>query len=43
MQNGDGSVYKGLWENGKQHGKGVLIDQDGQIIEGIWVKGKLKH
>jgi len=29
-----------LWENGRQHGEGVYITQDGISRKGIWKNGK---
>jgi hypothetical protein len=33
-------MYKGSWSNGKQHGKGTLIDKDGRELEAEWMDGK---
>ena len=30
FQWGDGRQYKGQWKNGKQHGKGILVDKEGK-------------
>ena len=35
----DGSSYKGLWEKGKQHGKGTLTFSDGTKYVGEFKKG----
>ena len=32
----DGKKYEGNWENGKQHGEGVEIYQNGSRRKGIW-------
>lgn len=37
----DGSSYKGMWQNGDQEGKGVLVTAEGLIKEGIFCKNKL--
>jgi len=29
-----------MWEQGKQHGKGIYIDQKGNKSEGEWQEGK---
>ena len=36
----DGRVYKGYWQNGKQHGHGVYIGSNGIEKEGEWYEGK---
>ena len=36
----NGIVYKGLWDKGKKHGKGTLIDREGKETVGDWNKGK---
>jgi hypothetical protein len=36
----DGSVYKGEWLNGQQHGKGVLVMADGRVKDGTFVNNK---
>lgn len=35
----DGKIYEGYWQNGKQHGDGVLIN-NGKRVNGTWVDGK---
>lgn len=37
----DGSCYKGHWNEGLKHGKGVMEDKNGNRREGLWKKGKL--
>lgn len=37
----DGKVYKGYWENGKQHGRGLYIETNGRVREGEWKEGKI--
>jgi hypothetical protein len=34
----DGTVYKGEWKDGHQHGKGKLIQPDGTVLEGYFRK-----
>lgn len=29
-------MYQGSWKDGKQHGKGILIDKDGNEMEAEW-------
>jgi len=36
----DGRKYIGNWEDGKQHGEGVMW-KDNTMIKGVWLKGKL--
>ena len=36
----DGRAYKGHWKDGKQHGKGILVDKEGQETEAELVEGK---
>jgi len=36
----DGRKYRGQWFEGKQHGKGTFIKQNGEEREGEWVEGK---
>jgi len=36
----DGRRYKGFWENGKQHGKGMYINAKGEEKQGEWQDGK---
>ena len=36
----DGSIYEGLFSNGKKHGKGTFVDINGNIFEGNWRDGK---
>ena len=33
-------MYEGYWKDGKQHGKGVLIDKDKNRLEAEWIDGK---
>ena len=33
-------MYKGSWKDGKQHGKGTLVDKDGNQMEAEWNDGK---
>ena len=33
----DGSIYKGEWVNGIQHGKGIMTFPDGRIKDGEYV------
>ena len=37
---GDGREYRGQWKNGKQHGKGTLVDKDGNMTVAEWIEGK---
>jgi hypothetical protein len=32
--------YKGQWKNGKQHGKGTFINENGEERSGVWKEGK---
>ena len=36
----DGRRYKGEWKNGKQHGKGIFINDKGETRSGLWEDGK---
>lgn len=36
----DGRKYIGEWKSGKQHGKGVYVNQKGEEKKGEWVEGK---
>lgn len=36
----DGSVYKGQWLDGEQHGEGILYMADGRIKEGVFEKNR---
>jgi len=36
----DGRKYEGEWKNGKQHGKGKLINAKGEPKEYEWVEGR---
>jgi len=38
----DGSVYKGEWVRGIQHGKGKMIYPDGSVIEGVFANNVYK-
>ena len=33
----DGSIYKGDWVNGIQHGKGIMTFPDGRIKDGEYI------
>jgi len=35
------NYYKGQWENGRYHGKGILIDESGSEYVGEFVKGRM--
>lgn len=35
----DGSSYKGMWQEGKQHGFGILSDAAGRKKYGVWKNG----
>merc|ERR1712060_139374 len=37
----DGRVYRGQWNSGQQHGKGVAIDTNGVVTRGIWHYGQM--
>ena len=37
----DQSVYKGMWKDGMQDGKGKYSRKDKDTVEAIWEKGKL--
>ena len=39
MNNGDGTLYEGYWQDNKFHGKGRHIDIDGGVYEGDWIGG----
>ena len=41
MTYGNGSWYEGYWFEGKQNGKGVLVDAEGKRKEGTWNNGVL--
>jgi hypothetical protein len=32
----DGSIYKGFWSEGQQHGIGIMIFNSGQRVIGIF-------
>ena len=32
----DGSFYEGLWRDGKRHGLGVLVDNQGIYVEAVF-------
>lgn len=34
----DGSIYEGIWKNGKKHGSGRLIFESGDVYQGHWEK-----
>jgi len=36
----DGSIYKGSWKQGLQHGEGILWMADGRVKEGIFKENK---
>ena len=36
----DGSIYKGRWKQGLQHGEGILQMPDGRVKEGIFQENK---
>ncbi len=36
----DGKRYLGIWKDGQQHGKGIMIFEDGTKNEGEWLYGK---
>jgi len=36
----DGRKYKGNWVNGKQHGRGIYVANNGVEREGEWIEGK---
>lgn len=36
---GDGRKYKGQWVDGKQHGKGAFISNNGEQRNGLWENG----
>lgn len=36
----DGRVYKGGWNNGKQHGEAVFVTEEGEEMKGIWKNGQ---
>ena len=36
----DGRVYDGQWRDGKQHGRGVFIKNEGTRRVGIWENGR---
>ena len=36
----DGTIYEGMWENGKAHGKGRVIHADGEYYEGDFREDK---
>lgn len=36
----DGRIYRGYWENGKQHGLGRFLSKDGKVKYGLWDEGK---
>ena len=40
LNNGDGTLYEGYWQDNKFHGKGRHIDIDGGVYEGDWIGGK---
>ena len=40
MTMGNGDVYVGEWEAGKQHGRGALFAAKGRVYDGQWVEGK---
>ena len=37
----DGTTYEGLWDNGKQHGKGIFRDVNGNGREAEYEHGEL--
>lgn len=38
----DGSIYKGEWKKGIQHGKGVMTFPDGRIKDGYFENNNFK-
>ena len=40
MTYANGSVYEGEWKNGKKHGKGVKINEDGTKYDGDYKNDK---
>jgi hypothetical protein len=39
----DGSTYFGNWINGKQHGHGQIVMENGKVIKGEWSNGVRKE
>lgn len=33
-------TFEGTFEDGKRHGHGVLVDEDGNKLEGTWTRGR---
>ena len=40
---GNGSYYEGEWSRGKQHGKGLYIDNHGRRFDGTWYEGTMSQ
>ena len=38
----DSSIYKGLWKDNLQDGKGTFINSEGERQIAIWSKGEVK-
>ena len=36
MTHANGDVYQGLWRDGKAHGFGIFVDQQGSMYSGEW-------
>lgn len=43
---GDGSIYDGIWHNGKRSGLGTFYFKNGDVFQGTWredlIHGKVK-
>lgn len=43
---GDGSIYDGMWHNGKRSGLGTFYFKNGDVFQGTWredlIHGKVK-
>ena len=37
----DGSVYVGLWQDGRYNGKGQLIVKEDKVYSGVWKDGEI--
>ena len=37
----DGSMYVGLWQDGKYNGKGQLIVKGDKVLSGVWKDGEM--
>ncbi len=35
----DGSIYKGNWRDGRQHGKAEILKPDGDVQASNWING----